>query len=787
MSLLRSAMHAAFQSDRGQPLPEAGYQALRRVSRAIAAHHDIKDLFRSLANELRPVVNFVFLRVFLYDKERHLMHLHVSEAPGQPSEPFSEFPPEGTAVGWVYERQEPLVIPDVDKESRFPRLHGILKEYGIRSHLTFPLTTAHGRLGTFAVGSDEADAYSGEDVRFLALVADQIAVAIDDALHSEALRQTKCELEKRNQRLQLLLDVNNSIASNLELRALLLAISANVRRVMHADFVGVALPDPISGGSLRGYAYESAEGMGPRRQRTEVLSEKSGPAIAYRTGQPVVLHGNSLEELPAESDEFRPLGMREACSLPLLSRGRILGSLDLGRAHDAAFTGDEVEFLTQIANQVAIAVDNAIAYGQIANLKNELAQEKLYLESEIRSEMNFAEIVGNSPSIRAVLGQVELVAPSDSTVLLLGETGTGKELMARAVHERSKRRSHAFVKLNCAAIPTGLLESEMFGHEKGAFTGAVAQRLGRFELAHGGTIFLDEIGEIPLELQPKLLRVLQEREFERLGSSRTLQTDARLIAATNCDLQGMVDEKKFRADLYYRLNVFPVFIPPLRERTEDIPLLVSHFTQLFAHRVNKKIETIPTGTMNALVNYSWPGNIRELQNVIERAVLVSNGPALKIPPSDLKARTSVVRPRALGGGHSAREGGRPAHPRCARRRRAEADPCSVGTVPWDRRRPERSRGSAGAEEVYAATAHEEVGNPFADALTRGPHSKSSNARILADFAQESGIWHLAFWSRNLPAKITACRIAYFCGEPLSKDLAPIVPSYRACQETRSQT
>lgn len=646
MSLLASAMHAAFQPDRAEPLPEAGYQALRRVSRAIAAHHDIKTLFRSLADELRPVVGFVFLRVFLYDKENHLMRLHVSEAPGQAPEPFSEFPPQGTAVGWVYERQEPLVIPDVDKETRFPRLHGILKEYGIRSHLTFPLTTAHGRLGTFAVGSDQVGAYSEEDVRFLALVADQIAVAIDDALHSEALRKTKIELEKRNQRLQLLLDVNNSIASNLELRALLLAISANVRRVMEADFVGVALPDPAAGGVLRGYAYESVEGSGPNRERARFLNDKSGPVMAYRSGKPVILHAASMEQLPPETDEFRQLGMQEACSLPLVSRGRILGSLDLGRSRNAPFNNDEVEFLTQIASQVAIAVDNAIAYGQIADLKNELAQEKLYLESEIRSEMNFADIVGNSPTIRAVLGQVELVAPSDSTVLLLGETGTGKELMARAIHERSQRHSHAFVKLNCAAIPTGLLESEMFGHERGAFTGAVAQRIGRFELANGGTIFLDEIGEIPLELQPKLLRVLQEREFERLGSSRTLHSDARLVAATNCDLQGMVDEKKFRADLYYRLNVFPIFIPALRERREDIPLLVSHFTQLFAHRLNKRIETVPTDAMNALIDYSWPGNIRELQNVVERAVLVSNGPLLRISFADLKTRPASAKPRA---------------------------------------------------------------------------------------------------------------------------------------------
>src|SRR5438128_7467160 len=288
-------------------------------------------------------------------------------------------------------------------------------------------------------------------------------------------------------------------------------------------------------------------------------------------------------------------------------------------------------FLTQFARQVAIAVDNAIAYGQISALKDQLAQEKLYLEDEIRSELNFEEIVGKSEALRRVLKLIGTVAPTDSTVLIYGETGTGKELIARAVHNLSFRRSNAFVKLNCATIPTGLLESELFGHEKGAFTGAIAQRIGRFELAHRGTVFLDEIGEIPLELQPKLLRVLQEREFERLGSTRTLRTDARLIAATNRDSKAMVEDQKVRPALYYRLNVFPVRVPALRERREDIPLLVRHFVQEFSRRMNRGVETIPSETMNALVRYDWPGNIRELQNVIERAVIVSTGPVRKAP------------------------------------------------------------------------------------------------------------------------------------------------------------
>ena len=329
-------------------------------------------------------------------------------------------------------------------------------------------------------------------------------------------------------------------------------------------------------------------------------------------------------------------GVKSFCSVPLLSRDRVLGTLNVGRMDDEMFTSDEVELLMQVAQQVAIGVDNGLAYRKIAELTEKLNVEKLYLEGEIRTEHNFEEIVGDSAPLKQVLTKIEIVAPTDSTVLIEGETGTGKELVARAIHNLSSRRSRTFIKLNCAAIPTGLLESELFGHEKGAFTGAIAQKIGRFELANGGTLFLDEVGDIPLELQSKFLRVLQEQEFESLGSNKTIRVDIRLVAATNRDLAGMVTERQFRSDLYYRLNVFPILNPPLRERSGDIQALVQYFTRKFATRMNKKIDTIPTETMAALSQYYWPGNIRELENFIERAVILSRGSTLAVPLGELK-------------------------------------------------------------------------------------------------------------------------------------------------------
>jgi len=459
---------------------------------------------------------------------------------------------------------------------------------------------------------------------------------------NEQLQNTQTELRGEKNRLKLLLDLNNNIVSKLELRDLVRVISANVRRMMQCDSVGVNLPDPESG-ELKLYALDFPGAKGLLREGM-LHPPGSLPARVLSTGQPSTFNLGNGAELDPETGLklYKDEGLRSFCWLPLISHDRRLGVLGLSRLKATPFAQGDVLFLMQVASQVAIAVENALAYGQISELTDKLAQEKLYLEDEIRSEANFKEIIGKSQALHRVLKLVETVAPTGSTVLISGETGTGKELIARAIHDLSSRNSKTFVKLNCAALPAGLLESELFGHEKGAFTGAVAQRIGRLELANHGTLFLDEVGEIPLELQPKLLRILQEREFERLGGTRTIQTDVRLIAATNRDLAAMVESQKFRSDLFFRLNVFPIQAPPLRERPEDIPLLVRHFAEKFSRRMNRRIETISSETMNTLCQYAWPGNIRELQNVIERAVILSSGPSLKVTFAELHSRAIPV-------------------------------------------------------------------------------------------------------------------------------------------------
>jgi formate hydrogenlyase transcriptional activator len=619
------------------PALETRFETLVRVSQAIAAHRDPKELFGVLVNELHRVVQFDFIGVSFRDKDSDTFQNYFIDMTSRAELiPEEKLTPEETLTLRVYERQEPVLRSTNEMEPGCARLQAILKRLYIRSICALPLTTAHRKLGAITFGSRQVDTYSPDEVRFVSEVAGYIALAFDDALNLAALRRTSEELQSKNDRLRLLLDVTNQVVSNLELRDLLRAISQDVRRVMQCDYAGLSLPD-AENKQLRLYALDFPEGKGFFHEELVYSIEGSPSGTAFRTMKPLTLQSPFAGWLDSPIAQIAVReGLKSVCCLPLISRNRAIGVLVLGRLRDDAFSQADISFLSQVANQLALAVENALAYREIRGLKEQLSKEKLYLEDEIRSEMNFAQIIGNSASLRRVLKGVGTVAPTDSTVLIYGETGTGKELIARAIHDLSPRSSKPFVKLNCAAIPTGLLESELFGHEKGAFTGAIAQRIGRFEVADGGTIFLDEIGEIPLELQTKLLRVLQEREFERLGSSRTLRTGARLIAATNRDLEAMVAEQKFRSDLFFRLNVFPVHVPPLRERQGDIPLLVRHFTQQFSRRMKKVMETIPSATMDALCRYQWPGNIRELQNVVERAVIISTGPVLSVDVSDLR-------------------------------------------------------------------------------------------------------------------------------------------------------
>jgi formate hydrogenlyase transcriptional activator len=612
------------------------YRALLQVSESIASDRDLPELFRSLAALLHRLVTFDFICLTLPDAARGVVRVHVLES-SLPTkiQPGLEIPMVEYVRQLVWENQQPLVISHLEHDERFPIVSNLLRQDGVQSLCVLPLTTAQRRVGAMGLGSVEASAYDAADLEFLRQVAAQVAVAVDNALNSQNAQVYQQELARERDRLRLLLEVNNALVSTLDLHQLLSAISACLRRVMNHDYASLGLYEPDAQQvRLQALDFPQSKGLLHEEMVFPMEGTPSGEVISTR--KPLIVSGANLDRYePSVSRLFIAEGLHSGCIVPLITANRTLGTLSLSSLRPAAFTQEDVDLLMRVANQVAIAIENALAYREIAELKNKLADEKLYLEEEIRTEYTFEEIVGESPALKRVLGQVETVAPTDSSVLVLGETGTGKEVIARAIHDLSPRRERTFVKVNCAAIPTGLLESELFGHEKGAFTGAIAQKVGRFELAHRGTLFLDEVGDIPLELQPKLLRVLQEKEFERLGGTRTLHVDVRVVAATNRDLTQMVEDRLFRSDLYYRLNVFPIVVPPLRERAEDIPLLVRYFAQKHARRMDRRIETIPAEEMEALTHYQWPGNVRELENLIERAVILSRGPALHVPlPED---------------------------------------------------------------------------------------------------------------------------------------------------------
>ena len=604
------------------------YLTLLELSKAIASHRELSALFHDLACRLQSLFDFSHLGMFLHDAPRNIMRLHLLET-CEPTEwqASKEVPMEGSIAGWVWQNQQPVIVRDLELEDRFPVARALLND-PVKSVCGLPLTTAHEQLGVMSFWSEKAGAYDQLDLEFAKMVAAEIAVAVEAQFYQR-------NLKRERDRSQLLLEISNTLVSNLNLRELLSAISHCLNTVMPHDAAALALYDD-SLKELRLTALDFPDHEEPCAAGEIIPVKGTTAGLALTSKEPVLSDYSRTEDARIASS-----GIKSGCTAPLLFRDRVLGILTIKSLHENAFSQEDAELLGQVAKQVAIAVENALAYREIETLKNKLEEEKLYLEEEIRTEYNFEEIIGKSPALKRVLQDVETVAATDSTVLIYGETGTGKELIAHAIHNLSQRRERTLVKVNCAAIPTGLLESEFFGHEKGAFTGAVDRRIGRFELADQGTIFLDEVEDIPLELQSKLLRVLQEHEFERLGSSRTLRVSVRVVAATNSDLAELVAEKKFRNDLYYRLNVFPINVPPLRERSEDIPMLVHFFAHKFAQQMKKPIESVPKETMAALTSYHWPGNIRELQNLVERGVILSRGSSLEIPLAELKQSTKV--------------------------------------------------------------------------------------------------------------------------------------------------
>jgi len=611
------------------------YEAVIELSRSLAGRTDLRSLLSGVGEALCRIVQFNHIGMSLYDPIGNVMQKHILEAPGNAPITSLRLPIDEDPAGWVWLNQRPLVIST--SETRWAEAVRVARDLGIGTTVLVPLTAGDNRLGAFGISSVAPLNPSPAELTFLERVASEFAVAVESFLARQAA-------VRERDRLRTLFDITNALVSKLSPDELVSAISAQLARVIPHDFSVLMLRDETGGLEMVALHFTGARLFDKEQGHFDPAGMPSEEALA--TGKPVVVPDVELAQYPSpEYRRFVELGCKSACSIPLVTSNGTLGTLEIARTTSDVWTDEDVDFLVDVARQIAIAVENTLSYRQLQEMKERIATEKLYLEDEIRLDYNNGNMVGEGAAFQSLLKGVQIVAPTDATVLILGESGTGKELVARAIHELSSRSRGSFVKVNCAAIPGSLLESELFGHEKGSFTGAAAQKIGRFELAHGGTLFLDEIGEMPLELQPKLLRAIQDQEFERVGGNRTIRMDVRFVAATNRDLKAMVDENRFRADLYYRLHVFPLDVPPLRERREDIPLLTRYFVQKHAQRMDRKVERIPTQALEALTNYDWPGNIRELQNVIERSVILSRGPELHVAMPEVIDRSSAAAPR----------------------------------------------------------------------------------------------------------------------------------------------
>lgn len=619
------------------------YEALFELSQSISGHNDLDSLCRGLAKSLKRVVCFDHLVLLLHDAPSNSLRMLgvATEEAIEEGTLNRVFPLADNPAGWVWENQQPLFIPRLDQEIRWPEFLEEVRNRGISSMILVPLTTGDHRLGVLAFLFVAATSISKEEMAFIHRVTSEFAVTIDSYL-------TKQQYLRQRNRLQLLIDVTNALVSKLSPDVLFPALSEQLSKVIDTDMAVLTLLDKDTG-ELIVTGIHVADSLHLDPNHTRVKSEGLPSAETIATGKPLVMDAPDYDRFPSPIyKRWVESGLRSGCSIPLATPNTVIGTLELARMNGRPFSADDVELLAQVAHQIAIALENSLAYRELTEIKERLAVEKLYLEDDIRFDHNFGNMLGESPAFQAALKSVHVVAPTDATVLILGETGTGKELIARTIHDLSARSRNSFVKVNCAAIPAGLLESELFGHEKGAFTGALAQRIGRFELAHQGTLFLDEISEIPLDLQAKLLRAIQEQEFERLGGSRTIHVSVRFVAASNRDLKAMIAEGRFRSDLYYRLHVFPLTVPPLRERRSDIPLLTRYFTQKYSLSTGRKIDAISTATMDDLVRYDWPGNVRELQNVIERSVVLTRGNVLELAMPETALGISVAASAARG-------------------------------------------------------------------------------------------------------------------------------------------
>jgi len=628
-------------------------ESVLNLQKLIFAGSPLSEVLANIAQLVESQTEGMSCTIWLPDEDGKA--LHCAAAPSLPGfiahVGAMAVGPKGGSCGTAIYRKEPVYVTDILTDPIWERYRNRMLPYGIRSVWSRPLFTSEGKaLGTFSINYREPRRPSANELQLIENASHITGIAIERHMNEQAL-------QRERDRLRLLLEITSSVTSRLDLRQMVGALSTNLFRAMQCDVSALLVPDSESG-ALRVTILHNPDSKGPFREGSLVPMNGSISGQVLRKGKSIRI--DSFEQVRDDPEIFgnpdgRLLyervieeGLRTGCYLPLIGRDHVVGVLMLCRRSDNHFAKDDVILLEQVACQVAIAVENTLEYEQATKDRDKETKQRRYLEEEIRAGLG--EIVGESPVLKTTLSMVSVVAPTDSGVLILGETGTGKELIARAIHKLGSRSEKAFVKLNCAAIPLGLLESELFGHEKGAFTGAIAQKTGRFELADKGTLFLDEVGDIPLELQAKLLRVLQEQEFERLGSNRTHKVDVRLIAATHRDLPAMVKQGTFREDLYYRLKVFPIHVPALRQRAEDIPRLVRHFTGLYAQRMNKRIDVIPPDTMDALARYQWPGNIRELQNFIERAVILSPQSVLRAPISELEAFPSNKRSNVLMNG-----------------------------------------------------------------------------------------------------------------------------------------